>query len=145
MSVTSHRSSSSILGFTPDQHKALLNLLQNMKKSHSINQITSMPGTNSAVGPSDNDNSGNVICNISHNPKDENWILDTGATNHICHSLSKFHSYKRVSPTLVKLPNGSNIMTQIFGTIYFSENLYLNDVLYIPIFNCVTVNQFLEL
>lgn len=148
ISMASQRSSSSSLGFTPDQHKALLNLLQNMnmEKSQCINQITTMPGPSNAPGPSYAKNSGTVVCDVSHGPKVESWILDTGATNHICHTLSKFHSYKRIKPILIKLSNGSNVITQYSGTVYFSDHLYLIDVLYVPSFrfNLISVSQMIS-
>lgn len=104
-----------------------------------------MSGPSAAVGQY-YENSGTIFCNASHSSKIENWILDTGVTNHICHSLSKFHSYKRIEPVFVKLPNGSNILTQHSGTVYFSENLFLNNVLYIPSFNfnLISVSQLIN-
>lgn len=147
ISVASHKSTSSNFCFTPDRHRALLALLQDMNKSHSINQITSMPmSTPSILSPAPGSShawSSGIVCNVTSCSKSYDWILDTGATNHICHSLSKFHSHRRVKPVLVKLPNGSRIITQYSGTVYFSEHLYLNDVLYIPSyhFNLISVSQ----
>jgi hypothetical protein len=61
--------------------------------------------------------------------------MDTGATDHVCHNLQFFSSYKRIKPIHVKLPDGSFITANFFGTVFFNKNLFLTDVLYIPDFN----------
>ncbi|GAU23268.1 hypothetical protein TSUD_281610 [Trifolium subterraneum] len=62
------------LVFTPDQHKALLALLQNSSNVpiHSMNHITSQPSTSTGI-----------LCTIPliSEPNDS-FIIDTGATNH---------------------------------------------------------------
>jgi hypothetical protein len=63
------------------------------------------------------------------------WYLDTIATNHICCSLSHFSTYKRIRPARIHLPNGYVLISNICGTIYFSSDFYLTDVLFIPDFN----------
>ena len=35
------------------------------------------------------------------------WIIDSGATDHICSSLSNFTSYHQINPISVKFPNGN--------------------------------------
>jgi len=35
------------------------------------------------------------------------WIIDSGATDHICSSLIHFTSYHQINPIFVKLPNGN--------------------------------------
>jgi len=40
--------------------------------------------------------------NHSHN----SWIVDFGATDHVCTILSTFTSYKTIKPVLINLPNG---------------------------------------
>jgi hypothetical protein len=71
------------LYFTPEQHKALLALLQNSASnvsSHSLNHITSQSSTSTGI-----------ICTIPlQNDPDDTFILDTGATDHVCHSLKFF-------------------------------------------------------
>ncbi|MED6220485.1 hypothetical protein PIB30_045256 [Stylosanthes scabra] len=42
---------------------------------------------------------------------------DSDATNHVCSSLDQFTTYKSVSPVCVKLPDGSQIVFNITGSI----------------------------
>lgn len=35
------------------------------------------------------------------------WIIDSGANGHVCSSLHLFHSYYKIKPVIVFLPNGS--------------------------------------
>nr|KYP76196.1 Retrovirus-related Pol polyprotein from transposon TNT 1-94 [Cajanus cajan] len=81
----------------------------------------------------------------THNGKILNtkWILDTGATDHICFSLTCFTSYKFIKPIHVNLPNGNSVLASISGTIHFSPFLYLTDVLYLPNFqyNLISVSK----
>ncbi|GAU23080.1 hypothetical protein TSUD_183800 [Trifolium subterraneum] len=66
------------LMLTPEQHQALLALLQGSSSmpSHSVNHITSNSHSNTGI-----------VCTIPSNTKLESFILDTGATDH--DSISK--------------------------------------------------------
>lgn len=63
------------------------------------------------------------------------WMLDSGASDHICTNLQSFSSYQKIKPISVQLPNGTLITTYFSGTIYFPASLYLHDVLFIPEFH----------
>ncbi|GAU48797.1 hypothetical protein TSUD_81460 [Trifolium subterraneum] len=110
------------LVFTPDQHKALLALLQNSNNvsAHSINHITSQPSSSTVI-----------LCTIPLISKpNDSFILDTGATDHVCHSLKYFQCMKKIHPINIKLPNGALVSTDLAGTILFDKNLYItNDTL----------------
>ena len=56
------------------------------------------------------------------------WI-DSGATDHICSSLTHFTSYHQINPIYIKLPNGNQV------TIFLIQNLVIDNVMYIPCFN----------
>nr|KYP65704.1 Retrovirus-related Pol polyprotein from transposon TNT 1-94 [Cajanus cajan] len=76
------------------------------------------------------------INTISSNPLEHtDWILDTGATDHVSNSLYFFTKYHPIDPVHVKLPNENTSTAQFSGTIIFSEKFFLNDVLYIPNFH----------
>ncbi|XP_068477383.1 uncharacterized protein [Phaseolus vulgaris] len=64
------------------------------------------------------------------------WIVDSGATDHVCTVLSAFTSYKTIKPVLINLPNGQHVFANYSGTVVFTNKLYLLDVLYIPQFTC---------
>jgi len=65
------------------------------------------------------------------------WIIDSGATNHICSSLTYFTSYHQIDPIYVKLPNGNQVIANYFGSVFLNQNHVINYVLYIP---CFTFN-----
>lgn len=62
------------------------------------------------------------------------WILDSRATDHIAYSLAYYKSYKAIALISVTLPNGVKISSHISGIVEFSEDLSLDDVLYILAF-----------
>jgi hypothetical protein len=110
------------LFFTPAQHKALLALLQGSQAlpSHSLNHVTTNSG---------------ILCTIPSSSESDSFILDTGATDHICFSLKFFQCIKRIPPINLKLPNGTIVSTSYAGTIVFDKHLYLTDALYFPNFS----------
>jgi len=112
--------------FTYAQYKALLAFLQNSStlQPHSLNDIT----TNNALGSW-------IICIIPSLPKYDTFILYIGATYHMCFSRKKIQCMKRVNPINIKLPNGSMVSTSFTGTIVFSPDFYLTEVLYFPQFS----------
>jgi hypothetical protein len=60
------------------------------------------------------------------------WILDTGATNHMVYSTSFFTTLRSVINTYVKLPNVPSALVTHIGTVRISNSLFLTDV------QCVT-------
>lgn len=100
--------------------------------------------TNQLVSSHKNGNSG-IICATLHaySFNINSWVLDSGATDHVCFSKTNFQCLKQIRPILVKLPNGSQIQTNLAGTIHFSDQVYLTDVLYIPsfTFNLISVSK----
>ncbi|CAJ2666297.1 unnamed protein product [Trifolium pratense] len=114
--------------FTAAQHKALLALLQGSTSmpSHSINHVTTNTG---------------ILCTIPLSNNSDQFILDTGATDHICFDLKYFQCLKQIPPINLKLPNGTLVNTCLAGTIMFDHQLYLTDVLYFPnfTFNLISV------
>ncbi|XP_061337323.1 uncharacterized protein LOC133284338 [Gastrolobium bilobum] len=63
------------------------------------------------------------------------WILDTGATDHICSMSSLFsHFNKIIDPIAITLPNNQKVIAKYSGTVVLSEFLQLDNVLYVPEF-----------
>jgi len=62
------------------------------------------------------------------------WIIDSGATDHICSSWSHFTSYHQINPISVKLPNGNQVFANYSGSVFISQDHVLDNVLYIPNF-----------
>jgi len=84
------------IGFTPEQYQTLLALLQQVKSSDNVSSQVSVIPSNMTT------QTGNrFISSFS------SWIIDSGATDHICSSLTYFTSYHQIDPIYVKLPNGN--------------------------------------
>ena len=119
--------------FTPEQYQALLALLQQNHVS-TVNHITT-------AQPSNTGSSYHFISNVLSKP--HFWILDSGATDHVCCSLNHFSVFKSINSINVKLPNGSSVLASYSGTMHFSDDLILTDVLYIPefTFNLISITK----
>ncbi|XP_016199019.1 uncharacterized protein LOC107639980 [Arachis ipaensis] len=63
------------------------------------------------------------------------WVIDTGATDHVTFDLNDFESYIQTSPIIVRMPDGSQTVSSTIGTIRFSNQLYITNVLFIPNFD----------
>jgi len=53
------------------------------------------------------------------------WIVDSGATSHICFSLPYFDQLRSVSNVFVTLPNHSRIPVTHIGNVKISDHLIL--------------------
>ena len=87
-------------------------LLQQQGSSHNnshVNQISTIIGSNNA-------HKGNVLsitCSVSKTGPDE-WIIDSGATDHVITFPHLFSSCKRINPIIVKLPIDHNVEKLLF-------------------------------
>ena len=105
----------------------------------------------------------NQVGSISVDPQDQNlavtgnlygfqnfifnkhaWILDFGATNHVCFDVSNFASYNVIKTIIIKLPNGNFVTASYSSIITFSDRFVLKNVLYVPnfSFNLISISQF---
>ncbi|KAL5575085.1 hypothetical protein UlMin_016784 [Ulmus minor] len=63
------------------------------------------------------------------------WIIDSGATHHVCHDLSLFDSFdNNHTSTFVLLPTGHSAPISKIGSVRLSPSLVLSKVLYVPSF-----------
>ncbi|KAL0384763.1 UNVERIFIED_CONTAM: Retrovirus-related Pol polyprotein from transposon RE1 [Sesamum radiatum] len=72
------------------------------------------------------------------------WIVDTGATNHMCAFPSHFtHRRSSTLTSFVHLPDGSSQPVKFTGDIPLTDRLKLTNVLYIPTFkyNLISVQK----
>ena len=74
------------------------------------------------------------------------WILDSGATSHIAHSLAIFNSHIPLVDRFVILPNKSKVQVMAIGSVYLNKDILLRDVLYIPSFtvNLISVSALIH-
>ena len=72
-----------------------------------------------------------------------NWVIDTGATDHMVHSITCFTTITATLNTFVNLPNGEVASVTHVGIVKISEHLTLHNVLCVPSFsfNLISVSQ----
>jgi len=70
------------------------------------------------------------------------WIIDSGATDHVCHNLNAFTTCTKIKSVLISLPNGQTVYASYYGLVKFCAKLYLTNVLYVPQFqlNLISVS-----
>ncbi|XP_050211821.1 uncharacterized protein LOC126661981 [Mercurialis annua] len=69
-----------------------------------------------------------VACSFGKKTGSLDWIIDSGATDHIVCSLNAFSSYKLVKNVFVTLPNHSKIPVTHIGIVKFSSSFVLHEV-----------------
>ncbi|KAL2902782.1 Retrovirus-related Pol polyprotein from transposon RE2 [Bienertia sinuspersici] len=73
------------------------------------------------------------------------WVLDSGATDHICHDLSKFNSYYAMSDkdNTITIPDGRKVPILHVGTVKLTNSIILKDVFHVPEFqlNLISVHR----
>ena len=74
------------------------------------------------------------------------WIVDNGATSHVCSDLSLFSEVCHVSGVTVSLPNGTSVPISHTGTVHISDTLTLHNVLHVQSFkfNLMSVSSLLQ-
>lgn len=111
-------------GFTEAQCNQLLQLLTKNGDNHST--------------PADNFKTACVagkLC-LANSFTSVNWIVDSGATDHMCHDLSMFAKCTPVQElnAYITIPNGKKVLVTQMGDIQVTDSIILKDVLYVPDF-----------
>ncbi|KHN34194.1 hypothetical protein glysoja_033387, partial [Glycine soja] len=58
------------------------------------------------------------------------WVIDSRATDHITCSLNCFYTYSTITPVKINLPNGSTVQAHISGSIKFTPDFIIHNVLF---------------
>lgn len=132
--------------FTQAQYQQLLSLMQPRNtpdtQPQSFPQSSALQVTSqTSLEPIPN-MTGTTFCLSSTSHSQINWIIDTGATDHMVHSQSSLsHVVSTISST-VKLPNGHSAAVTHIGHVQISPTLTLN-VLCVSSFdfNLILVSQ----
>jgi hypothetical protein len=81
----------------------------------------------------------------SHRPflSQNEWIIDTGATDHMVYSLSSFTSITSTIHSYIHLPNGQRVLATHTGSVQITQTLILTNVLCVPAFsfNLISVTK----
>jgi hypothetical protein len=127
------------LGLSDAELQALRNLLKihTPSATSQLHQFTTASSSSPAEAPRGIASFNSISDSISL------WIIDSGATDHACSSLSMFTHYTKVPPIPVRLPNGSIVKTDTIGDIHITDSLVLTNVLYLPHFtyNLISVSK----
>ncbi|XP_073317226.1 uncharacterized protein [Primulina huaijiensis] len=89
-----------------------------------------------------------ATCFTSHETS-ENWLIDSGCTNHMTHDKELFKELKCIESKKVKIGNGEYIVVKGKGTVAIascSGTKLITDVLYVPYIdqNLLSVGQLIE-
>ena len=84
-----------------------------------------------------------ILRTTGHVLSSESWIIDSGATHHVCHDRSLFSALSDTVNISVSLPTGLGVQIIGIGQVKLNESMILNNVLFIPDFrlNLLSVSQ----
>ncbi|KAM7503905.1 hypothetical protein LguiB_002809 [Lonicera macranthoides] len=85
---------------------------------------------NEASGPKINTVANSGLCNIGPHQ----WVIDSGATDHILSSSTPFINSKKIPFSSVSLPSGEKADIVSKGTLPLNSTYYLHNVLSVPTF-----------
>jgi hypothetical protein len=111
--------------FTKDQYERLINLLQASSigaGSSSTAQVNAVQHHHSGIAYS--------LSNSTYG----SWIIDSGASDHICSNLALFDKHHAIAPIQVKMANGTISYAKIDGTVKLFDDFYVHNVLLVPEF-----------
>ncbi|KAL9995344.1 putative RNA-directed DNA polymerase [Helianthus debilis subsp. tardiflorus] len=115
-------------GISADQYAALMSLLQKVNLEQGSTDATT------TIKPINYANfAGIMACNVSQ--IHSKWIIDTGASDHICHDENLFsHTKLLTKPAYVILPNGQILEVLKIGTVQITPEFSITNVLLVPQF-----------
>ncbi|GAU26487.1 hypothetical protein TSUD_294560 [Trifolium subterraneum] len=125
-----------VASFSSEEYQALMSILKNNARSAgecTSSQVNSLSRFVTST-------SSNTIPGINSTTA---WILDSGATDHVCNSLHLLTNHKKIFPIPFKLPNGNRVIADIVGDIQVTKNIVLHNVLYMPHFqyNLISISK----
>lgn len=71
------------------------------------------------------------------------WIVDSGATNHVTGDITSFRNTIDIPDCPVRLPNGQKVIATKEGVVKLDDVMILRNVLFVPKLNCnlISVSQ----
>ena len=135
-SLNAGSSESIVSSLTTMQCQQLIQLLTNQ-----LSSTSSASTENSSTGPSVSNFAGNKV-----KIQNKGWIIDSGATHHVCNDISLFDSSIAVQNVRVTLPTGITVPIDRVGSVILSKDVKLLNVLFVPTFryNLLSVSAFTD-
>ncbi|CAL1387301.1 unnamed protein product [Linum trigynum] len=100
---------------TKSDYDKLMNLMNdNLKGKQSYPSHSTAPTTHYESAPSSN----HSCYLLNHSTSATQWILDTGATDHIVSSLTFLHTFKNVNHIYINLPIGDRVQATHIGQVH---------------------------
>lgn len=87
----------------------------------------------------------NVACIPIQYAQSDNWILDSGETNHMSSRKDWLYNIREIPISEVKLPNGYTSRITHTGDHCLKGGIILKNGLFVPVFRYVIFYQFQEL
>ncbi|KAL4379256.1 hypothetical protein GQ457_02G035690 [Hibiscus cannabinus] len=86
------------------------------------------------------------ISSLSSFDVQNSWIIDSGASRHVCYSKELFESLTPIQAGTILMPNKTFVSVKFAGTVRLSADFLLKDVLYVPDFrfNLLAVSCLLQ-
>ena len=108
--------------------------IESLREPECLDSITSMPFClHSSINLDHSIFSSNLVILPALLPNE--WIIDSGATDHMVHSISYLTKITLVAHISVKLPNGESVLVTLVGQVQLSCDLILGNVLCVPSFS----------
>lgn len=90
---------------------------------------------------------GHYVFSIVPSTEHATWIIDSGATTHVCYDREMLHTiYRLERPVTIHLPDGSLRQVTVGGKVQLNKDIILEDVLFVPGFthNLLSVAQLIH-
>jgi hypothetical protein len=131
---------------TKTRYEKLVNLLQSSASVQNASSSTQVNGASTSnlgnvtvmnhQGNTAMNHQGNTNAAYSYNHSSYGaWIIDSGASDHICSNITLFDDYHDITPIQVKMPNGTIAHAKQAGSVKLSDNFVVNNVLLVPEFS----------
>jgi hypothetical protein len=123
---------------TKTRYEKLVNLLQSSASVQNASSSTQVNGASTSnmgnVAVMNHQGNTNVAYSYNHSSYGA-WIIDSGASDHICSNVALFDDYHDITPIQVKMPNGTIAHAKQAGSVKLSDNFVVNNVLLVPEFS----------
>lgn len=106
-----------------EDYQHLLHLLHQSRKIHQHSKTDKVPNPNNPIISGITTRTDSQISYM--------WILDSGASHHVCSYIKCFSDIKVIDFVYIHLPNGTRIDANFYGTIILDPSFHLHNIYFI--------------